>query len=61
VIRLPKTNVVSYQGLIVAGKTKVEYINNNHQNVKIIMMMSIENGKPRPDVLKIQFKEAFQG
>jgi hypothetical protein len=61
VISLPKTNVVSYQGVVMPGKTKVEYINNNHQNVKVTMIVSVEKGKPKPDLLKIQFKEASQG
>jgi hypothetical protein len=53
VISLPKTNVVSYQGVVMPGKTKVEYINNNHQNVKVTMIVSVEKGKPKPDLLKI--------
>lgn len=61
VIRLPKTNVVSYQGLVVPSKTKVDYMNKNCQNVKVTMVVSLENGKPRPDILKIQFREADKG
>jgi len=61
VIRLPKTNVVSYQGLIVVGKTRVDYMNDKHQNVKVTMVVSLEGGKPRPDLLKIQFRELSKG
>lgn len=61
VIRLPKTNVVTYQGLVVAGKTQIDYMNNNHQNVKLTMVISKEAGKPQADLLKIQFREVEKG
>lgn len=61
VVRLPKTNVVSYQGIVVAGETRVDYMNENHQNVKVTKAVSLENGKPKLDLLKIQFRELEKG
>ncbi len=36
-------------------------MNANHQNVKIEKLVSKENGKPKFDVLKIQFKQESDG
>lgn len=61
VVRSIKTKTIIYQGLIVPGQTKAENINHNKQNVKLLKLFSIENGKPRPDLLKIQFKTVELG
>ena len=55
------TNVVNYEGLVVRSMTKGDYMIKNCQNVKVTMVVSLENGKPRPDILKIQFREADKG
>jgi hypothetical protein len=60
-VRSIKTKIITYQGLVVKGQTKAEHMNNNKQNVKIMKLFSLENDKPRPDLLKIQFREAFDG
>ena len=56
-IRSIKTKIILYEGALLSGQTSIKFMNANHQNVKIEKLMSNENGKPKFDVLKIQYKQ----